>query len=276
MTIDDLIPLHVADVRVPQLPEEHRAAHLSGSMVAVMAFAIVQRGSVTLFETGVGQPRAPAASSAFGAWLHERDGVVVRPIETELERHGIRISDVRAIVNSHLHWDHCGGNSLFPGVPIYVQVAESDAARRGGRNYTVPEWDDFPGAEFVVIDGDASIARGINVLSTPGHSPGHQSLIVDTRGGRVVLAGQAVYLREEYYEIVAGGSGYGGGAEPALTPVSARRIVEEGAVRVHFSHDRDVWTNDRHRDEFRTHLSSGAPDHGSGERIGDGRSRRPF
>ena len=103
-----------------------------------MAFAIVQPRGVTLFETGVGQPHHALAPSKLGAWLHERDSVVARSIEPELGRHGIDLSDVRAIVNSHLHWDHCGGNPLFPGVPIYVQAAEREAARRGGRAYTVP------------------------------------------------------------------------------------------------------------------------------------------
>lgn len=241
LSIEDVIPLHVADVRIPDLPAEHRLAHLSGSVGTVMAFAVVQPRGVTLFETGVGRPEFPTMSSPFGAWLHERDKVVAMPFEDELERHGIAIGDVRAIVNSHLHWDHCGGNPLFPGVPIYVQAAENEAARQGGRSYTNPHWVDFPGAEFVVVDGDTTISRGIRILSTPGHTPGHRSLIVDTREGRVALAGQAVYLREEYNEIIGGGPVSGGGVDPEQMLISARRLVDERPTRVHFSHDLAVW-----------------------------------
>ena len=46
--------------------------------------------------------------------------------------------DVSVVINTHLHFDHCGGNRLFPGVPIYVQRVEREAAREPG--YTIPEW----------------------------------------------------------------------------------------------------------------------------------------
>ena len=94
----------------------------------------------------------------------------------------------------------------------------------------------------MVVDGDTSVARGIRIVSTPGHTSGHQSLVIDTREGRVALAGQAVYLKEEYDEIVAGGPGYGGGVEPEQTPIAARRLVAEQPDRVHFSHDHAVWS----------------------------------
>ena len=105
---------------------------------------------------------------------------------------------MRLIVNSHLHFDHCGNNLRFPGVPICVQAAEHDAMR--DPYYTVPEWVDFEGAEYAVIDGDAQVAKGVRVLSTPGHSPGHQSVVFDTADGAVVLAGRAIYSKAEYHQ----------------------------------------------------------------------------
>ena len=183
-SIDDVIPLHVADFRIQPLPDHDPLSHLGGTIGTVLAFAIVQSRGITLYETGVGRAHLPTVSSRFGAAVHQHYEVAPRPIEDELDRHGIAIGDVRAIVNSHLHWDHCGGNPLFPGVPIYVQTVEYEAAQRGGREYTVPDWVDFPGAALVTIDGDAPVSDGIRILSTPGHTSGHQTLVVETGRAR--------------------------------------------------------------------------------------------
>jgi N-acyl homoserine lactone hydrolase len=75
------------------------------------------------------------------------------------------VSRVAVVVNTHLHFDHCGGNRLFPGIPIHVQRRELADARTKD-DYTVREWVDFP-----------------------GHTAGHQIVVVETDEGPVVLGG---------------------------------------------------------------------------------------
>ena len=99
--------------------------------------------------------------------------------------------DVVCVVNTHLHFDHCGGNRLFAGTPIHVQRAEREAAREP--DYTIPEWVEFNGATYVEHDGEAKIAPDVRVLPTPGHTTGHQSVLVETDDGLVVLAGDVGY-----------------------------------------------------------------------------------
>jgi N-acyl homoserine lactone hydrolase len=105
---------------------------------------------------------------------------------------------VACVVNTHLHFDHCGGNRLFGGTPIYVQRVEREAAREP--DYTVPDWVEFEGAEYVELDGEAEIVPGVRVLPTPGHTPGHQSVLVDTDAGLVVVAGDVAYTWEAFDE----------------------------------------------------------------------------
>ena len=57
--------------------------------------------------------------------------------------------------------------------------------------YTNPNVVDFDGVRLEVHEGEADVAREVRIIPTPGHTPGHQSLVVETRRGRVVLAGQA-------------------------------------------------------------------------------------
>lgn len=229
-SLADVIPLHLADVT---FPDTHP---LCGQTGEVFAFALRHETGLLLYETGIGRDNERVDSYY---------QVVHRPIEAELEAHGHRVDDVRLVVNSHLHFDHCGNNMRFPGVPIYVQASEYEAARRP--NYTVPEWVNFEGADYVIVEGDTQVASGVRVISTPGHTRGHQSLVIDTPDGTVALAGQAIYSKLEYEHIRMTGTVPEGDSppDPAGYLASATRLLELEPRRVYFSHDRSVWnTND--------------------------------
>jgi N-acyl homoserine lactone hydrolase len=104
--------------------------------------------------------------------------------------------DVAHVINTHLHYDHCGGNRLFPGIPIHVQARELADARTLD-NYTIREWVDFEGATYVEHEGEVEVLPGIRLLPTPGHTDGHQSVLVETSGRPVVVGGDvAVWFGE--------------------------------------------------------------------------------
>ena len=69
------------------------------------------------------------------------------------------VAGIDIVVNTHLHFDHCGGNRLFAGKPIYVQRRELDDARNQD-DYTIREWVDAPGVEYVPVDGDVAVWFG--------------------------------------------------------------------------------------------------------------------
>ena len=96
--------------------------------------------------------------------------------------------DVACVINTHLHFDHCGGNRLFPGVPIHVQAREL-ADTRSRDDYTIREWVDFDGATYVEHEGEVELLPGIRLLPAPGHTDGHQVVVVETDAGTNVLGG---------------------------------------------------------------------------------------
>ena len=105
------------------------------------------------------------------------------------------VNSIDIVVNTHLHFDHCGGNHLFAGRPIYVQRRELDDAR--GEDYTIREWVDAPGVEYVPLVGEVELLPGIRLVPAPGHTPGSQVIVVDTVGGPAVIAGDtAVFFAE--------------------------------------------------------------------------------
>lgn len=110
--------------------------------------------------------------------------------------------EVAAVINTHLHFDHCGGNRLFPGLPIFVQGDELEAA--SAPSYTIREWVEFDGADYVELAGECEIAPGIRVIPTPGNAPGHQSVLVDTDEGIVIVGGDVGYTWKQFDERESG------------------------------------------------------------------------
>jgi len=209
MTPDDVVPLHLADVTYP-------ASHpLAGQDGPVLAFAIRHPDGTVLVDTGIGQGNE---------WIEANYRPRSRDVREALVGAKLDPDNVRAIVNSHLHWDHCGQNRAFPGVPTYVQQSELDLALREG--HTIVEWVDFPDARYEAVDGDREIVEGISVLATPGHTPGHQSVTVRTGDGLVLIVGQAAQDARSF--------------ATGTADASIERLRELNADRIHFSHDRAV------------------------------------
>jgi glyoxylase-like metal-dependent hydrolase (beta-lactamase superfamily II) len=205
-----------------------------GQTGVVVAYAVRHPNGVFLFDTGFG----------FGnRELDDSYKVRARDVVAELQAAGIDPGEVTGVANCHLHADHSGQNGRFPGVPIYVQPAEWSVAHTDD-DYTILDWIDFPGARYEQVAGDHEVAQGMRIFATPGHSPGHQSLVVETPDGPILLAGQAVYSHGEW----AGVAGARDGADD-LAPSGGRAAYAQSVERLRalrpkrvlFGHDRQGW-----------------------------------
>jgi N-acyl homoserine lactone hydrolase len=108
----------------------------------------------------------------------------------------VDLTGIDMVVNTHLHFDHCGGNRLFAGKPIYVQRRELEEARTQD-DYTIREWVDAPGVRYVPVDGELELLPGLRLVPAPGHTPGSQVVVVETGPHPVVIAGDtAVWFGE--------------------------------------------------------------------------------
>jgi N-acyl homoserine lactone hydrolase len=140
----------------------------------VLGYLVRRDEGTILFDTGIG-----AADAETEAHYRPRR----RELLAALAAVGQDPAGISLVVNCHLHFDHCGGNSLLAGRPILVQAAELAAAR--GEGYTFPELVDFPGVAYRQLDGEAEIWPGVWIIPTPGHTQGHQSLVVRQPDGSV-------------------------------------------------------------------------------------------
>ena len=114
------------------------------------------------------------------------------PLQEALASVQLTPGDIDIIIHSHLHFDHTGGNRLCRNATLVVQESELETATSGmyshipGQNY-YPEL--FEGQKVEVVKGDQEIVEGVRVVLTPGHTPGCQSVAIDTAKGIAVIPG---------------------------------------------------------------------------------------
>ena len=224
----EVIALPTGEFTFPADGNEH-----PGQAGVVVAYALRHPGGVFLFDTGFA-PAGPEVEPFYSNWA-----VKPRDMDEVLANAGIDRAEVTAIANCHLHLDHSGQNSRFPGIPIYVQRAEWAAAHEP--DYTWIPSIDFRDAAYVELDGEAEPVPGARIMPTPGHSPGHQSLVVEVPDGVLLLAGQAVYTRGEWLGHADAREGASTAQDRAAYEQSVARLKALNPKRVLFGHDRQGW-----------------------------------
>jgi len=120
-------------------------------------------------------------------------------IRNRLKELKIELSDILMVIVTHLHWDHTGGLRFFNHCPIVVQRGEFRFAFNPD-SFCSPQYMrnhfDFD-LNYKIIEGDQIILPGISVIKTPGHTPGHQSVLARLSSGRYYLfPGDAISIQE--------------------------------------------------------------------------------
>ena len=194
------------------------------SRIDVYATLIITSSATILVDTGVGSDNH---------YINKTFEPLPVSVEQALNEHGLQLADIDIVINSHLHFDHCGNNRLFPRPQFVIQEAEISIARSS--RYTVNSWFDFTGADLHQVRGDKQIAPGVSVLSTPGHTPGHQSVLIEDNAGIQLIAAQAAFSIDEYQR---GGDpehqAHEGFTEDYVA--SIKRLKNLNAVQTFFSH----------------------------------------
>jgi len=212
---------------IEAVPEWH-PEHGSFEPFPVHAWLVRHPDGPILVDTGVG-----IGNALIDEWYRPR----VTPIGDALGAIGVDVEDVAAVILSHLHFDHCGQQAAVDA-PVYVQAAEHEAA--GVAGYTVPGWATIPEHRLRLVDGDQEIAEGIHLLATPGHTPGHQSVLIEAGDDRVLLAAQCAFAADELRTGRPAVSNLYDETWEAPARRSLGRVRGLAPVTCHLSHDPDV------------------------------------
>jgi len=173
--------------------------------IPVCAYLIKTEEGNILFDTGVDHDDF-ACLTSMGKELKvkEEDSLLTRLREVEVSP-----GEINFVFQSHLHWDHSGLLKYFPKANIIIQRQEYDYAINlppFAENFYRCPYYNSPNLNWQIIDGDESLMPGITAIFTPGHTPGHQSLMVDLpESGTLILSGDCAYTNENLErEIIPG------------------------------------------------------------------------
>ena len=217
--------LHLAELA---LPDWHPRA--TDGVGLVFGYVVHHRDGAVVVDTGVGRG---------SALIDELYRPSVHDLVARLAEVGVDERDVAAVVCSHLHFDHCGQNAALRA-PVHVQAAERAAA--AAPHYTVPEWAALPEERWRVVEGDVDLADGVRLVATPGHTPGHQSVVISGGDEVVVLAGQCAYTAGEFSAGTVAVDDVHDPSWHAPALDSLARLRSLRPTRVVFAHDAAEWT----------------------------------
>ncbi|WP_322766778.1 N-acyl homoserine lactonase family protein [Frankia sp. Cr1] len=253
-----VVPLTLGWVEVPYSMSVHGAADDIRLRQPVPALLVEVDGGWLLIDTGLNP--AFVRDAALCRRFHRDTGVEVwlppgagDPLEGALERVGLTLDQIDVVAVSHLHSDHAGGLRHFArrGTPVHIQGRELDHGL--GTHPAQLEADgiirvdfDHPAITWQVADGDTEIAPGVTAVRTAGHTPGHQSFIVEmdptVGGGGYVFAFDAADLQENIdFERAVGGS-IGVPPEATIEPIRRlKAIASARGLRLLPGHDPVAW-----------------------------------
>jgi N-acyl homoserine lactone hydrolase len=200
---------------------------IDGSRWPVHGFVVTHPGGAVLVDTGVGGPQ-----DVLDDWR-----VVNRSVADALADLDMSPADIGLVINTHLHFDHCGQNAVFGHAPFYVQRTELDRMRREAGQ--LHDWFGFMNARFELLDGDTEILPGLEVVATPGHTSGHQCVVVRGEAGDDLLIGDAAYTPRQYAD-PSGPLPAGQASDVPAWRDSVERIHALAPERVHFCHHTDI------------------------------------
>jgi glyoxylase-like metal-dependent hydrolase (beta-lactamase superfamily II) len=156
-------------------------------------------------ETGMGDKITPEMADQQNFRFERPTGGLV----SELAQNGVQPEDVDIVLLTHLHSDHCGGNTrivdghlvpTFPRAQYWVQQREWDDAHhpneRTRATYFGVNFDPLQAAgQLCLMHGDATVTKGVRTVIAPGHTAAMQAVVIESGGGTLVFAGDMAFFR---------------------------------------------------------------------------------
>jgi len=212
-------------------------------VIPVSSFLIVHPQGKLLFDTGIHCDALVDPVARLGKRIASYFALRSRAGEdvvSQIASLGLQPDDIRYVVNSHFHFDHCGCNALFPRAQFLVQRAELSAARAEPTRYDKKDWD-LP-LEYCEVEGEHDVFGdgSVLLLPTPGHTPGHQSLWIRAGDAQFILTGDACYTREHLEKTILPMNTFDA-AQMTESMGRLRSLRDRQGATLLYGHDAEQW-----------------------------------
>lgn len=240
------VRLHAFECGHLEIPHAFLLEGATGKItVPIPSYLIVHPKGRVLFDTGLNlatQTDPESYITSVGMRFNKFYFEPGEEISARLESVEVAPDRVDLIVNSHLHYDHAGGNALLPNADILIQEPEwNHACARPDEDVAYRKIDFQTGQKVRTIKGEHDLFGDGSVVAFPthGHTPGHQSLRVRAGGNEFILCGDACYLRHALDNDHLPGILHD--REAALRAFALLRKYEAAGARILFGHDPEFW-----------------------------------
>jgi glyoxylase-like metal-dependent hydrolase (beta-lactamase superfamily II) len=223
-----MFPAVAAEAWAPYRPLYPSSFAADNLELSVGAFAVIGGGRTILVDTGLGPRTIP-----------DNPGRLVDNLMAE----GIAPGDVDTVIFTHLHGDHVGwnfqdGRPTFPGARYVVQQADWDffSAQTGDAGVQAQVLPLQGTGALELASGETQFTPEITLVPTPGHTPGHQSVVVASGGSRAFIAGDLSHHPAQVQETAWNASFDNDGAMAAATRERFMQILEMDGSHACFGH----------------------------------------
>jgi N-acyl homoserine lactone hydrolase len=241
--VDQMFVLDCGEASAPDLSQWSPGAHQGRPITYSNNCYLIRHGhDWLLWDTGISDAFAELPEGKVVA--HHVRGVVRRTLASQLQEIGLGPNEVTYIAFSHAHFDHVGNSRLFTRAKWLVQQAEYDAmfgndARKFG--FLPDLYRTMKDNPLQILNGDHDVFGdgAVRVIATPGHTPGHQSLLVRLpNSSPVILSGDAAHLLESFsHRRVPSFNADAASTRASIDKLSA--IAEQTGAKILVNHDRE-------------------------------------
>jgi glyoxylase-like metal-dependent hydrolase (beta-lactamase superfamily II) len=185
------------------------------------------------------------------AWIFHLS--LKKTLIAQLAEIGMQPEDIQYIAFSHMHNDHTGNASYYKHATLIMQEKEYNIAfDPNNRPYNYSDYKDLENAKAIKLNGDHDFFGDgtVRFISTPGHTPGHQSLLISLpETGPIIISGDVSYYRENYANRAV--PTYNSNREESLASIEKlERLVKEHKAQLWIQHDKDQFAELKHSPLF--------------------------